>query len=99
MSNSSEQIVLKLYITGYTARSKVAIRNLKELCSKEYGSNYRLDIIDVLEQPEQAEHDKILATPSLLKILPPPIRRIIGDLSDREKVIHSLDIAVNPNEK
>lgn len=95
MSNHSEQILLKLYITGYTARSKTAIRNLKELCSKEFGDNYRLDIIDVLEQPELAERDKILATPSLLKMLPPPIRRIIGDLSDKEKVIHSLDIAVN----
>lgn len=96
---TNEQILLKLYVTGLTSRSKSAIANLIEICNSEYGENYRLDIIDVLEHPELAEEEKILATPSLIKSLPPPMRRLIGDLSDREKVLHSLDIIEKRIEK
>ncbi|MEI6433951.1 MAG: circadian clock KaiB family protein [Bacteroidota bacterium] len=87
-----ETIHLKLYVTGLTLRSQLAIANLREICSSEFGEEYRLDIIDVLERPELAEQEKILATPSLVKTLPPPISRLIGDLSDREKVLFSLEI-------
>jgi circadian clock protein KaiB len=87
-----ETIHLKLYITGITPRSQSAISNLREICTTEFGLDYRLDIIDVLEHPEMAEQEKILATPSLIKTLPPPISRLIGDLSDREKVLFSLEI-------
>lgn len=89
---TNETIHLRLYVTGLTARSQSAIANLREICTTEFGENYRLDIIDVLEHPELAEQEKILATPSLIKTLPPPISRLIGDLSDREKVLFSLEI-------
>jgi circadian clock protein KaiB len=85
-------IYFKLFVTGMTARSQTAIANLQKICDAEYGSSYHLEIIDVLEHPELAEQEKILATPSVIKTLPPPIRRLIGDLSNREKVLHSLDI-------
>ena len=96
---TTENVHLKLYVTGLTSRSQTAIANLKEICQSEFGDSFRLDIIDVLEHPELAEKEKILATPSLLKSLPPPIRHLIGDLSDREKVLHSLDIVSFKNKK
>ncbi|MCF8268273.1 MAG: circadian clock protein KaiB [Ignavibacteriales bacterium] len=86
------KFLLKLYITGTTARSFKAIENLKKICGEEFNDKYDLQIIDVLESPQLAEDDKILATPTLIKILPPPMRMIIGDLSDREKVLLGLDI-------
>lgn len=84
--------VLKLYVTGKTARSENAINNLKKICSSVYADDYEMVVIDVLESPQLAEDDKILATPTLIKLLPQPIRRIIGDLSDKEKVLLGLDI-------
>ncbi|MFW6365602.1 MAG: circadian clock protein KaiB [Spirochaetota bacterium] len=87
-----QQYRLRLYVTGKTVRSRRAIQSLKEICETELNDKYQLEIIDVLESPQQAEDDRILATPTLVKTLPPPIRRIIGDLSDREKVLIGLDI-------
>lgn len=86
------KIKLKLYITGKTSRSQKAISNLQDICSEELKDNYVLQIIDVLEQPQLAEDEKILATPTLIKELPPPLRRIIGDLSNTEKVLLGLDL-------
>lgn len=83
---------LKLYITGRTPRSEQAIVNLRQICEEQLGGDYELIVIDVLERPQLAEEEKILATPTLIKELPPPLRRIIGDLSDREKVLLGLDI-------
>lgn len=87
------QFKLKLFVTGYSPRSQRAIQNLRELCEKEYPDKYDLIIIDVLENPQLAEDEKILATPTLIKELPPPIRRIIGDLTDSEKVLLGLDLS------
>jgi circadian clock protein KaiB len=83
---------LKLYVTGRTMRSEQAIRNLESICADAFGGEYVLKVIDVLESPQEAEDDKILATPTLIRTLPPPIRRIIGDLSEREKVLVALDL-------
>ena len=83
--------VLKLYVTGETPRSQTALKNLKEILDEDYKGVYSLKVIDVIKQPQLAEDDKILATPTLIKILPPPVARIIGDLSDREKVLLGLD--------
>lgn len=83
---------LKLYITGKTPRSEAALRNLKEICEKELSGDYEITVVDVLENPQLAEQEKILATPTLIKELPPPLRRIIGDLTDREKALIGLDI-------
>jgi len=83
---------LKLYVTGQTARSQRAITNLKRLCDEELRGEYALEVIDVLERPQLAEDEKILATPTVVKELPPPIRRIIGDLSDSDMVLLGLDL-------
>lgn len=86
------RFTLKLFVTGNTQRSERAIMNLRRICDEELGGEYQMLIIDVLERPQLAEDEKILATPTLIKQLPPPIRRIIGDLSDTEKVLLGLDI-------
>ena len=84
--------VLKLYVTGTTPRSKVALKNIEKILSEDYKGVYSLNVIDVMKHPKLAEDDKILATPTLIKILPPPVARIIGDLSNREKVLLGLDL-------
>jgi circadian clock protein KaiB len=65
---------------------------LRRICEQDLGGQYQLEIIDVLEHPQRAEDDKILATPTLIKQLPPPLRRVIGDLSDKEKVLLGLEV-------
>lgn len=84
---------LRLYVTGKTPKSERAIANLKEICEKELEGLYELQIIDVLESPQLAEDEKILATPTLIKDLPPPLKRIIGDLSNSERVLLGLDLS------
>lgn len=86
--------LLKLYITGQTPRSEAAIANLRKICETELNGVYEMVVIDILERPQLAEDEKILATPTLIKELPPPLRRIIGDLSDTEKVL--LGLALHP---
>ena len=82
---------LRLFITGYTTHSRRAIDNLREICERELRDMYEIEVIDVLEHPQMAESEKIMATPTLVKRLPEPVRKIIGDLSDREKVLLGLD--------
>ena len=84
---------LRLYITGTTPRSERAIANLTDICEKDLKGLYDLQIIDVLENPQLAENEKILATPTLIKDLPPPLKRVIGDLSNSEKVLLGLDLS------
>jgi circadian clock protein KaiB len=84
--------ILKLYVTGKTSKAEVAIANLRRICDEDLHGEYDLEIIDVLEHPEVAETDKILATPTLIKQLPPPLRRVIGDLSDKHKVLLGLEV-------
>lgn len=83
---------LRLYITGRTSQSQRAIDNLRSLCESELEGAYEVEVIDVLEHPAMAEREKILATPTLVKRLPEPVRKIIGDLSDRDKVLLGLDV-------
>lgn len=83
---------LKLYITGQTPRSKKALANLRRICEQNLSDQYELEVIDVLENPEAGEADRVVATPTLIKELPLPVRRIIGDLSDKEQVLQSLEI-------
>jgi len=82
----------KLYVMGTSSRSSNAIDNLKSFCEEFMPSNYHLLIIDVLEDPKSAETDKIFATPTLIKHEPPPVRRLIGDLADRDQVLRMLNI-------
>jgi circadian clock protein KaiB len=84
--------ILKLYVTGSSPRAQAAIANLKRICEEDLAGRYSLEIVDVLEHPEAAEMDKILATPTLVKQLPPPLRRVIGDLSDKDKVLLGLEV-------
>ena len=84
--------LLKLYVAGQSPRARVAIENLERICREELAGQYELQIIDVLEHPELAEDDRIMATPTLIKQLPPPLRRVIGDLSDKERVLFGLDV-------
>jgi len=83
---------LRLFITGHTSLSQRAIANLHQICENELEGDYELETIDVLEEPMLAETEKILATPTLVKQLPEPMRKIIGDLSDRERVLVALDL-------
>ncbi|AZB72846.1 circadian clock protein KaiB [Synechococcus elongatus] len=84
--------ILKLYVAGNTPNSVRALKTLKNILEVEFQGVYALKVIDVLKNPQLAEEDKILATPTLAKVLPLPVRRIIGDLSDREKVLIGLDL-------
>lgn len=88
----SNKYLLTLYVTGTSPRAKVAIANLERICAEELQGQYELEIIDVLEHPQRAEDEKILATPTLIKQLPPPLRRVIGDLSDKAKVLLGLEV-------
>ena len=83
---------LILYVTGTSPRAKIAIANLQRLCENELEGQYELEIVDVLENPQRAEDEKILATPTLIKKLPLPLRRVIGDLSDKDKVLLGLEV-------
>jgi circadian clock protein KaiB len=84
--------VLRLYVTGTSPRAQVAIANLRRICEQDLRGQYDLEIIDVLKDPQLAEDAKILATPTLIKDLPLPLRRVIGDLSDKEKVLLGLEV-------
>ena len=84
--------ILKLYVAGNTPNSTRALKMLNTILEEEFQGVYALKVIDVLQNPQLAEEDKILATPTLAKILPPPVRKIIGDLSDRERVLIGLDL-------
>ncbi|MCC7491692.1 MAG: circadian clock KaiB family protein [Fimbriimonadaceae bacterium] len=83
---------LKLYITGHSPRSELALRNLRQICDRAFDGNYELEVVDVLEQPQRAEEDKVIATPTLIRVAPPPQRRIIGDLSERVMVLRGLGL-------
>ena len=92
MNQAKKTYVLKLYVAGNTPNSVRALKTLKDILEQEFKGVYALKVIDVLKNPQLAEEDKILATPTLSKILPPPARKIIGDLTDRERVLIGLDL-------
>lgn len=83
---------LRLYIAGKTAKSVTAFANLKRICEEHLEGCYRIEIIDLIENPQLAAGDQIIAIPTLVRALPPPIKKIIGDLSNTERVLVGLDI-------
>ena len=83
---------LRLYVAGQTTRSVTAFGNLKKICENHLKDRYRIDVIDLLKQPHLSKGDQILAIPTLVRRLPPPVRKIIGDLSDTERVLVGLDL-------
>jgi circadian clock protein KaiB len=90
-SNQDYQI-LRLYIAGQTPRSIKAFANLKRLCEEHLAGKYRLEVIDLIQNPQLAAGDQILAVPTLVRRLPEPVRKIIGDLSNIERVLVGLDV-------
>jgi circadian clock protein KaiB len=87
-----EKYVLKLYITGMTARSQQALLNIKKIIEENPDNNFDLEVIDIYQQPTLAKGDQIIAVPTLIKKLPSPIRRLIGDLSQEDRIILGLDL-------
>jgi len=83
---------LRLYVAGKTERSVTALTNLKKYCEEHLKGEYKIEVIDLLEKPQLAEGDQILAVPTLVRKVPEPIRKIIGDLSNEEKVLVGLNI-------
>jgi circadian clock protein KaiB len=84
--------VLRLYVAGQTPKSVTAFANLKKICAEHLANKYRIELIDLLENPQLARGDQILAIPTLVKNLPTPMRKIIGDLSNTERVLVGLDL-------
>jgi circadian clock protein KaiB len=89
---SKERYVLRLYVTGMTARSQRAIRNIREICEAHLRGRYELQVVDIYQQPVLAKGEQIVAAPTLIKQLPLPLRRVIGDMSDRDRVLVGLDL-------
>ena len=88
----AKHYLLRLFISGNTPRSSRAIQNIRALCEERLLGHYELQVIDIYQHPEFLKPEQILVTPTLVKKLPPPLRKIIGDLSDTEKLLVALDI-------
>jgi len=92
--NSHQKWLLGLYVSGDTEKNRKSISTVRQICDAHLKGKYEIEIIDVMETPQKAFTDNIIATPSLLRKLPVPLRKIIGDLTDREKVLKGLEIGV-----
>ena len=88
----SDEWILRLYVAGQSARSSAALRNLEAICEQHLAGRYRIEVIDLLKQPQLARGDQIVAVPTLVRHLPPPMKKIIGDLSNEERVLVGLDL-------
>ncbi len=95
---ASENYVLRLYVSGATPRSVAAIENIKEICESHLKGHYDLQVIDIYQQPELARSAEIIAAPTLIKQLPLPLRKILGDLSETERVLVGLDLIPKPED-
>ena len=89
---ATKKFVLRLYVTGMTPRSSQAISTIKAICEEHLHGCYQLEVIDLYRHPTLARDEQIVATPTLVKKLPLPLRRFIGDLSDKEKILFGLDL-------
>jgi circadian clock protein KaiB len=87
-----EYFILKLYVAGQPPKSLTAFANLKKICEEHMKSRYRIEVVDLLKNPQLAKGDQILAIPTLVRKLPEPVRKIIGDLSNTERVLVGLDL-------
>ena len=90
--SSKEKYVLRLYVTGMTPKSARAIQNIKRICDEDLHGRCDLEVIDIYQKPVLAEGEQIIATPTLVKKLPLPLRRFIGDMSDTGRIVLGLDI-------
>ena len=92
LTQPAECYLLRLYVAGQTPKCMQAFVNLKKICEEHLAGNYQIEVIDLLENPRLANGDQILAIPTLVRKLPEPVRKIIGDLSDTERVLIGLDL-------
>jgi circadian clock protein KaiB len=92
MSASEEKWLLRLYIAGQSPRSLAALDNLKRICEEHLFGRYSIEVVDLLKNPRLAKDDQIVAIPTLVRQLPPPLRKIIGDLSDTERALVGLQL-------
>ena len=91
-TSKEEKYILRLYVTGITPRSTKAIANAKKICEEHLKGRYELDVIDIYQQPKLAKDEQIIATPTLIKKLPLPLRRLIGDMADTERFLMGIDL-------
>jgi circadian clock protein KaiB len=91
-TDAGERYVLRLYVTGMTPRSAQAIKNLQTICDEFLAGRYDLDVIDIYQQPVLTKGEQIIAAPTLIRKLPLPMRRLVGDMSNRERVLLGLDL-------
>jgi len=89
---ASEHFELRLYVAGQTPRSLAAMANLKKLCEEHLPGKYRIEVVDLMQNPQLAKGDQIVAIPTLVRRLPPPLKKIIGDLSNSERVLVGLQL-------
>lgn len=95
LSNSKNvKYRLSLYVTGVTPKSTRAIANIKAICEEYLQGQYELEIIDIYQQPELAQRESIIAAPTLIKMLPPPLRKLVGDMSNEESVLAGLGLHI-----
>ncbi len=90
---SAERWELRLYVAGQTRKSLAALENLKKICETHLKGKYRIDVIDLVANPELARADQIIALPTLIRKFPPPMKRILGDLSNRERTLIGMELA------
>ena len=83
---------LRLYVAGTSARSSAAISSVRDMCEQYFKDGFDLEVIDIYQQPELAEAENIIAAPTLIRKLPPPLRRVVGDMTDKDRVILVLDM-------
>ena len=94
----ADRYVLRLYVTGMTSRSARAVKNLQAICDEYLAGRYDLEVIDIYQQPVLIRGEQIIAAPTLIKKLPLPMRRIIGDMSNRDSVLLGLDLVLAPGQ-
>ena len=97
-NEAKERYVLRLYVSGMTPKSINAIENVRKLCEQYLHGRYELDIVDIYQQPDVAKTEQLIAAPTLIKKLPLPLRRFIGDMSNKDKILVGLDIIPEKNE-
>jgi circadian clock protein KaiB len=88
----TDEWILRLYVAGQSARSTAALRNLEAICEEHLAGRYRIEVIDLIKHPQLARGDQIVAVPTLVRHLPPPMKKIIGDLSNEDRVLVGLDL-------
>ena len=96
MSDAGEYFILRLYVAGQTAKAIAAFTNLKTICEEQLKGRYEIEVIDLLENPKLAREDQIVALPTLVRKLPSPLRKVIGDISDTERVLVGLKLLSRP---